>query len=201
LFTEGREVASHAGAGQPLAGGPAQTRINAGWRTVWAAACLALCACQPALNWREVRIANASASVMLPCKPDKSARNVPLGGQEVAMQLLSCDAAGATYAVAWAQLPAGASAPIALEQWRRITLAHLNAKEIAPLTAPTPGSIAARGTRPGGGAVVFAARWVPHVQQLVHMAIYVDNPGGQPAQAMLKTEMHEPFFDGLRFRP
>ena len=178
-----------------------QTRISSGWHLAWAVVCLVLCACQPALNWREIRIANTSALVMLPCKPDKSARNVPLGGQDVAIQLLSCKAAGATYAVAWSQLPAGTSAPIALDQWRRITLAHLDAKDIAPLMAPTPGPIVARGTRPGGGEVVLAARWVPHVQQVVQMAIYVDNPEGKTAQAVLKAEWYEPFFDGLRFQP
>ena len=163
------------------------------------AGCVALSACQPALNWREVQIEAASMKVMLPCKPDKSTRSVPLGGQEVAMQLRHCTAAGATFAVAWAQLAQGASAPVALEHWRRSTLAHVKAVDVVPLTAA--GTIACSGTRPDGDTMAVAAQWVAHGQQVVQMAIYVDNPLSQPTLGLLKAELYDAFFDSLKFAP
>lgn len=117
------------------------------------------------------------------------------------MQLLNCTAAGATFAVATAQLPPQASAQTALSHWRRSTLAHLNAADVAPLAAASAGAITTRGTRPGGGAVALAAQWVAHGQQVVQIAIYVDNPEGKPVQALFKTELHDAFFEGLRFQP
>ena len=72
--------------------------------TTGLAAVLALAACSPALNWREVRPANTSLSLLLPCKPDKAEKIVPLGGQPTTLAMLGCDAAGATFAVAVADL-------------------------------------------------------------------------------------------------
>ena len=167
----------------------------------WTMCCLVISACQPTLNWREVQIDNTSVRVMLPCKPDKSARNVPLGGQEVAMQLLNCTAGGFTFAVSGAQLPPGTSAQVALSHWRRSTLAHLKVAEAVPATVLPTGILFATGTRPDGGAVALAAQWVTRGQSVVQLAIYVDNPQGELAQDRLKPDVYEAFFDGLRFQP
>ena len=40
----------------------------------------ALLACTPSLNWRQVSLAPSSAIALLPCKPDRTTRSVPLGG-------------------------------------------------------------------------------------------------------------------------
>ncbi len=46
--------------------------VNAARHAVFCAACLFLGACNPSLNWREVRPDNTALSLLLPCKPDKA---------------------------------------------------------------------------------------------------------------------------------
>lgn len=60
---------------------------------------LALVACAPALNWREVRL-DGGAMALFPCKPDHQTRTVALAGQTVALTLHACEAAGLRFAVA-----------------------------------------------------------------------------------------------------
>jgi hypothetical protein len=59
-----------------------------------------LAACSPALNWREVRPDTADVRALLPCKPDHAAREVQLAGASHSMEMLGCEAAGATFTVA-----------------------------------------------------------------------------------------------------
>jgi len=65
-----------------------------------------LAACQPALNWREVRPAGSRAVALFPCKPDIEQR----GG----MGLASCEAAGHRFALSWADTPDASQAGAAL---------------------------------------------------------------------------------------
>ena len=48
---------------------------------------LLLSACSPALNWRLVRTEAASLTFLLPCKPDRASKVVPLGGQASTLSL------------------------------------------------------------------------------------------------------------------
>jgi hypothetical protein len=126
--------------------------------------------------------------------------------------MLTCNAADATFAVAFAQVPAGASPQVAQQHWQRSTLAHLKAREInqsegAAVPHGATGLTAA-GVRPENGAVgstgravAVAAYWFIQGQQLVHAAVYVDNPSGKPVAQLLKAEMQEPFFGGVRIQP
>ena len=75
--------------------------------TAGLAALLALAACSPAFNWREVRPENTRFSLLLPCKPDKAQKVVPLGGQATTLSMLGCDADGVTFAVAVADVGPG----------------------------------------------------------------------------------------------
>jgi hypothetical protein len=56
-----------------------------------------LAACQPALNWREVRPAQSDAVALFPCKPDVE--------QRPGMGLAQCEAAGLRFALSWADAP------------------------------------------------------------------------------------------------
>ena len=64
----------------------------------------AAAACTPALDWREVRPEGAGLVALFPCKPDRQVRRLPLAGTVVEMSLWACSAAGATYAVAFADV-------------------------------------------------------------------------------------------------
>ncbi len=56
-----------------------------------------LAACQPALNWREVRPEGAGALALFPCKP--------VIEQRPGMGLASCEAAERRFALSWAEVP------------------------------------------------------------------------------------------------
>ena len=54
---------------------------------------LLLCACTPALNWRDVRLESADGSALkaaLPCKPDNATRKQQLGDIQVDLSMMGC---------------------------------------------------------------------------------------------------------------
>jgi hypothetical protein len=56
--------------------------------------------CTPAFNWRDVAFDGLPVSALLPCKPDRATRAVPLAGAPRQMVMAGCDAGGATFTVA-----------------------------------------------------------------------------------------------------
>ena len=77
----------------------------------FAAVCLA--ACSPTFNWRDVPLAPAELTALLPCKPDRASRSVPLGGETLQIEMAGCEAGNATFAVAHAR----AASPAQAEAW------------------------------------------------------------------------------------
>jgi hypothetical protein len=57
-------------------------------------------ACTPAFNWRDVAFEGLPVSALLPCKPDRATRAVPLAGAPRQMVMAGCEAGGATFTVA-----------------------------------------------------------------------------------------------------
>jgi hypothetical protein len=161
-----------------------------------------LAACNPSLNWREVRQKDSPLLALMPCKPDASSRNISLGGREVVMHLNSCDAAGASFVVGSADI-ASSDASVALKHWRQAVLANLSAPlaagNDAAKTAPIQITgvsalqqlVSVNGKRPDGQAVQFAGLWFAHGTQVFHAAIYA---------AQLGPDMREPFFNGLKLQ-
>ncbi|MFT4268410.1 MAG: hypothetical protein QM586_14520, partial [Xenophilus sp.] len=81
-------------------------------------ACALLAAgCDPAFNWREVPLDDV-LTALLPCKPDRASRTLPLGEAQVTLAMVGCEAGGATFAVA--RLPAddAAQARLRADAWR-----------------------------------------------------------------------------------
>lgn len=172
-----------------------------------------LVACSPAYNWRETPLDGTDLVAMLPCKPDKGSRKVPLGGREVEMFMTGCEVDGTAFAIARATLKDGAEVPGVLAQWRATTLANMGA---APMTAggpaatevplPTaPGAhmpaltlVSAVGKRPDGSPVKLQGVWFARGSQVIHAAIYFN--ATQSAGANSKhQDVSEPFFSGLKF--
>jgi hypothetical protein len=56
--------------------------------------------CTPALNWRDVAFDDLPVTALLPCKPDRGERSVPLAGANRQMVMAGCEAGGATFTVA-----------------------------------------------------------------------------------------------------
>lgn len=56
--------------------------------------------CTPAFNWRDVSFDGQPVTALLPCKPDRGVREVPLAGVPRTMTMAGCEAGGATFTVA-----------------------------------------------------------------------------------------------------
>ena len=61
---------------------------------------LALSACSPTFNWRELRLEGAPLQALMPCKPETAQRSVPLMGKPTALHLLACAIGGVQFAIA-----------------------------------------------------------------------------------------------------
>lgn len=95
-----------------------------------------LAACQPGLNWREVRPPDSTLRALFPCKPDVEQRGV--AGRR--MGLVQCEAAGARYSVAWAELPDPTAAGPALAEMPRALALKLKRPLPAVSTLAVPGA-------------------------------------------------------------
>ena len=166
---------------------------------------LGLAACQPSLNWRETRSDAHPLVALLPCKPDRGSREVPMGGAPVALDMLGCEAAGSMFAVSHVRLADPANAGALLAGWRTAVLANLHAvnPQDQPFTLPGGLGLAqsvrtrAVGQGPDGRPVAAEAVWFarsgPEGVDLFHAVVYA-----QRQDAALGTEA-ETFFAGLRF--
>ena len=170
-------------------------------RTALLFVCLAaLAACSPAFNWREVRPEGTRLNLLLPCKPDKAQKVVPLGGQATPLSMLGCDAGGATFAVAVADVGDAAKAAPVLALWQEVTLANMKAASasLQPLTLKIPGAAAgvavsrvqAQGQRADGSAVSTQAAYFAQGSQLFQVVMYAPN---------IAPEVAETFFSSLKF--
>lgn len=155
--------------------------------------------CSPTLNWRDVRTDQTPLTALFPCKPDQVVRTVSLGAKAVAMTMLGCDAGGATFTLAHADMKDAANPGAALEQWKLATLGNMrvgSAREIPFLikgasVSPQPVRVEARGVRPDGTAVAVQAVWFASGSQVFQAAVHADSVS--PAVA-------ESFFAGLRLQ-
>ena len=161
---------------------------------------LLLAACNPTFNWRTVRGDGAPMQALMPCKPDRAEREVPLGGLNVTLHMMSCDTGGLTFAVAWLDAGDATRAAIALDAWRRATLVAVHAAPTladdpaAQWPAAVPGADRAVGLQAGGRdprsePVTVRALHAAQGGRLVHAAIY---------GRAIDPELASTFFDGLR---
>jgi hypothetical protein len=167
-------------------------------RPVFAAAVLGLAACSPTLNWREVRAESTPLKAMLPCKPDKGSRTVPMAGRQVQLQVLACDAGGATFAILAGDVGDPLRSGEVLAQWRAATLANMRAGQAQQRNFLPAGAVAlpqsllitATGQRADGSKVESHAAYFARGSQVVQAVIYADR---------VAPETAEVFFSGLAF--
>ena len=173
-----------------------------------------LVACNPTFNWRDVRPEGTALSLLMPCKPDKAEKKVPLGGTPVALRLFGCDAGGATFAVAVAEAGDVSRVAGVLAQWQSGSLANMKAPPVGQvfgsrqgifeqgstevLPWKLPGAavqppavlIKARGQRADGTAVNGQAAYFVQGAQVFQAVIYA---------AEIRPEVAETFFSSLKF--
>lgn len=178
-------------------------------RILGTAALAVLTACSPALNWRQVTLADAGLVASLPCKPDQAERTIELAGTPVPLHMLGCEAEGATFAVACARLSDPALAGAALTHWRAAVLAGMQAPQAGEHGAPAPSPylppgalelpqslrVSAQGRNAEGHAIAAQAVWFARVKSaqvhVCHAVLFSVRP--DPAAA-------EPFFAGLQLQ-
>ncbi len=161
---------------------------------------LALAACSPEQNWRQVTFDGASLRAQLPCKPDRTVREVPLGGAPVPLQVAGCESGDAMLVLMTAALQPGADAQAVLQAWRELTLRHLQAEGEAAQTVAWSGAgwlplaaavrQMASGRRADGQAVTAHLGWTAiaegdHVR-VVHAAVYAPRPRPELAQGLME---------------
>ena len=161
---------------------------------------LALVACSPALNWREVRSADSDAVALFPCKPERFTRVVALAAGKVRMQLVSCSVEGVTYALAHAAVAEPVMVSAALKQLRVAAVENIAGQTqlVSPLAirGMTPNVLAERWVMQGHGAdgaavrehVGFFTKGL-HVYQATVVGPQVDN------------DAVDVFFSGLKLSP
>jgi hypothetical protein len=153
--------------------------------------------CSPALNWREVRVEPTRLTALLPCKPDKASREVPMAGRKVELTALSCEAGGATFAVLYADIGEPARLGEVLAQWQAATLSNMRGAAAQEAAFRPPGALAlpqslqvvASGQRPNGSEVESHAAYFAQGSHVFQAVIYADR---------LKPEQAETFLSGLK---
>jgi len=113
-----------------------------------------LAACSPSLDWREVRPPGSGAALLMPCRPASHARELALAGARIKLTLHACQAAGSTWAVAWADVGDPARVGASLQELRQSVLANLGGGSPAAL----PQQVSGGTPSPQGGVFEVAGR-------------------------------------------
>lgn len=160
------------------------------------AAALALSACSPTFNWRTVRPDGAALQALMPCKPDEARRDTPLGGAVTPLNMLSCEAGGTTFALAWADLGQADRVPAALTQWQAAALTSLKAAPDAVrrwnqtvANAERSEGLEVQGVRHDGSATQARVLYLARGSRVYQAAIYAPAIGGEESTT---------FFEGLQ---
>jgi len=158
---------------------------------------LLVSACSPALNWRLVRTEAASLTFLLPCKPDRASKVVPLGGQPSTLSMVGCEAEGAMFALAVADTGPQAQAAELLPQWQSLTLKNMRASAhtqtpfllAGASSLPQPVRVQAQGQQADGKSVQSQAVYFVRGTQLFQAVIYAPK---------VSAEMADTFFGGIK---
>ena len=155
-----------------------------------------LAACNPTFNWREARLDETPLVALLPCKPDRGTRTVPLGGEQVEMRMMGCETGGVSFTVAVVPLADAARAAAMLAPWRSATLANFAAAQPTQQPfrpkggQPVPDAqrLSANGKQAEGRAVVVQAAWFVRGNQAFQALAYGE---------ALSAEVADSFFAGI----
>lgn len=156
-------------------------------------------ACAPALDWRDVRPANARVQGLFPCKPQIQDRRVQLAGEEVRLLLHACTADGQTWALAHADLADPARIGRALKELSASAASNIGAAATEGEALQVPGAtpnVSSRHSRlqgvlPDGRRVQMQVAVFVHGTTVFQATVLGEQVAEEPART---------FFSGLRFR-
>jgi hypothetical protein len=156
-----------------------------------------LCACSPALDWREVTPPELGVQVLFPCRPASLAREVPVLQGRSQMILFASSAAGNTFALSSLALNDVRDVAAAIDFLFDAAARNLRASPggVQPFDVPgmTPNSRAGylvlKGRRPDGSAVAEHLLVFVRGARLYQASVV----GDAPEEAAVST-----FFSGLK---
>ncbi|CAN5840110.1 hypothetical protein BH11PSE8_BH11PSE8_14780 [soil metagenome] len=158
----------------------------------------ALTACSPTLDWRETQFEGSGIVASFPCRPDRYARTVTVAGARGQMDMLTCAAGGATYALSFFDVADPAAVTPALTELRALAASNLGTVLPEAMPLDVKGMTAnAQSTRltlaghlPDGAAVMESAAFF-----VKGLRIYQATALG----AKLSPEALDTFFTSLKF--
>jgi hypothetical protein len=115
---------------------------------------LMLSACSPALNWRQVRPVDSGVEALFPCKPDQVSRQVLLAGAPIRMQLASCSADGAVFALGHADVANAGSVNTSLAELMKAAVSNVGDARPVVSNWTVRGAVA----HPGGQHLILKAQ-------------------------------------------
>jgi hypothetical protein len=159
-----------------------------------------LTACSPTFDWREVRPAGSSLTLLMPCRPDAHERAVTLAGRRVQLSLHVCTAGELTWGLAWADVGEPAQVRVALSELGDAAAANIDAKERQAVPLQVPGAT------PGDRSERLELSGALGDGRNVNMQVALFARGTHVFQATaigprVTAEAGETFFASLRFEP
>lgn len=156
--------------------------------TVLAAGVLmALAACSPRLNWREVQLGRLST--LLPCKPDSASRPVVLGGRTLTLEVTGCEADGALFAMSRIQAGDAAQAGAVLQALRQASLENVGMRVVHPQAdsgdAQTSLDLLVDGQRQDGSPLQVRFKWLLAGPEVYQIAVYAEHLVGEQTDNLL----------------
>lgn len=159
---------------------------------------LSLCACAPALDWRQVSPDELGITGLFPCRPSTASRNTHVGGRAITVSMHACKADGATFALSSAQVDdVRAVGPVLVD------LSASAARNIgATLGMGEPFQVPGMTPHAGASRYLMTARDADGAVLFEHMAVFAR--GTRVYQAFVlgsrpDAEAVQAFFSSFRF--
>ena len=162
------------------------------------AALLALTACTPTYNWREVPLEATGLRATFPCKPDKADHSTQFApGRPIVLHALGCEAGGASFVVLYGDIGSAGDLAAALVQWKKASQATIHSTltsdepwhPLGALDLPPSSMTRSSARRAEGGELQSQSGYFARGTNVFQAVVYAPK---------LKPEMTEPFFAGLR---
>lgn len=155
--------------------------------------------CSPTFNWRVIRVEPTALVALLPCKPDRGTRVVPLAGKDTAMAMVGCEAGGATFAVAHADVGGPEGVAAAMTAWRSAALLNMRGQTVVEQAQRVPGAdgavppvlVKATGRSAEGTPVQSQAVYFSQSGRVFQAVIYAET---------LPADVADTFFSGIKFQ-
>ena len=146
---------------------------------------VALAACSPDFNWRQVHDSDAAFSALFPAKPSSHAREIDLDGIRTNMSMTAAEVNGVLFAVGSTALSGPALVPSALGAMKTAMVRNIGGTIASAKTVPGPApydELVANGSR-NGRPVQLTARFAARGQR-VYQAVVIGAPQDTPAEAI-----------------